>query len=347
VLENAVEHAVNRQWRLARRPVGMARESDFEWCEDRVPVPGPGQVLVRSEYLSVDPGSRVWMWPTDTAMPVQPIGTVMRGIAMGTVIASRCPTYPQGCTVQGVLGWQDYALAEGDGHALWRVPDAEHLTPEKRMTLCGHVGLAAYFGLLEIGQARLGETLVVSSAAGAVGSLVGQIGKLRGCRVVGIAGSRQKCRWLSDELGFDAAIDYKSESVFRRLQELCPGGIDVYFDNVGGPLLEDALANLNIGARVVACGMVSVYNDLAGVLSLPPGPNNLLNLTLRRSRMQGFLYSDYRARAEEVFHRLLAWHAQGRLQVRTDTMEGLHQAPLALNRLFDGSSCGKLIIRLS
>ncbi|MCC7547925.1 MAG: NADP-dependent oxidoreductase [Burkholderiales bacterium] len=325
----------------------MARESDFDWHEEPVPLPGPGQVLVRCEYLSVDPGNRLWMWPTDTTVPVQAIGTVMRGIAMGTVVASRCAAYAEGCVVQGVLGWQDYAIVSGEGHALWRMRQAERLTPQTHMTLCGHVGLAAYFGLLEIGQPRAGETLVVSSAAGAVGSMVGQIGLLRGCRVVGIAGSAQKCRWLREELGFDTAIDYKTEPVFHRLRKLCPVGIDVYFDNVGGPLLEDALANLNVGARVVACGMLSVYNDIAGVLTLPPGPNNLLNLTLRRSRMQGFLYSDYRARAKEAFEHLLDWHAQGRLQVRIDTIEGLRQAPRALNRLFDGSSCGKLIVRMS
>jgi len=325
----------------------MAKPSDFEWHDERVPVPGSGQVLVRCNYLSVDPGIRVWMGPTDTALPPQPIGTVMRGVAMGTVVASRCPAYPEGSVVQGVLGWQDYAVVDGDAATLWRLEDGRRLSPQTHMTLCGHVGLAAYFGLLEVGQARAGDTLVVSSAAGAVGSLVGQIGKLHGCRVVGIAGSARKCRWLCEDLKFDAAIDYKTEPVFKRLQELCPRGIDVYFDNVGGVLLEDALANLNIGARVVACGMLSVYNDLAGVLSLPPGPNNLLNLTLRRSRMQGFLYSDYRIRAGDAFRRLLDWHQQGSLHVRTETIEGLRQAPHALNRLFDGSSWGKLIIRVS
>ena len=338
---------VNRQWRLARRPVGMAKESDFEWREDRVPVPGPGQVLVRCEYLSIDPGSRVWMWPNETAVPVQRIGSVMRGVAMGTVVASRCAALPEGCVVQGVLGWQDYALVEGDAATLWRMRDGMRLPAATHMTLCGHVGLAAYFGLLEVGQARPADTVVVSSAAGAVGSLVGQIAKVHGCRVVGIAGSAPKCRWLREELGFDAAIDYRTEPVFRRLQTLCPEGIDVYFDNVGGPLLEDALANLRIGGRVVVCGMLSVYNDLAGMLSLPPGPNNLLNLTLRRARMQGFLYSDFQAQAEQAFGDLLNWHRQGRLQVRTEIIDGLRQAPGALNRMFDGSSCGKLVIRLS
>lgn len=339
---------MNRQWRVARRPVGLAKQSDFEWREELVPTPGPGQMLVRNEYLSVDPISRAWMWQDDTALPALPLGSVMRGITVGRIVQSRNSAFGEGSRVLGLLGWQDYALSNGESDVLMRLsPDEHDVPPTMQLGLLGHVGITAYFGLLEIGQPKAGEMLVVSSAAGAVGSLVGQIGKLCGCRVVGIAGSTDKCRWLCEELGYDAAINYKAEPVFKRLKHYCPHGIDVYFDNVGGAILEDALNLLNPHARVVACGMLSVYNDVGGLLTLPPGPNNLLHLTLRRARMQGFVGFDFWPRAAEALTRLVRWHRDGKLRYRVDVIEGLRQAPHALNRLFDGTNWGKLVIRIS
>jgi hypothetical protein len=338
---------VNRQWRIARRPVGMVKESDFAWQEAPVPTPGPGQLLVRNEYLSVDPASRAWMWHDDTAFPAQPLGSVMRGITVGTVVQSRNSMFPEGSSVLGVLGWQDYTLTDGQSDSVMRLPDADEVPPTMQLGLLGHVGITAYFGLLDVGRPTAGETLVVSSAAGAVGSLVGQIGKLYGCRVIGIAGTAEKCRWLREELGFDAAIDYKSEPVFKRLKQHCPHGIDIYFDNVGGPLLEDALNLLNQHARVVACGMLSLYNDVGGMLTFPAGPNNLLNLTLRRARMEGFVCLDFWPRAPEALDALVRWHREGRLRYRVAVVEGLRQAPRALKRLFEGSNRGKLVVKLS
>lgn len=339
---------INRQWRIARRPVGLAKQSDFKWCEELAPTPGDGQILVRNEYLSVDPASRAWMWQDDTALPAQPLGSVMRGFTVGKVVQSRNREFPEGSRVLGMLGWQDYALSDGRSGVLMRLADDEgEVPPTLQLSVLGHLGIAAYFGLLEIGQPKAGETLVVSSAAGGVGSLVGQIGKLYGCHVVGIAGSRDKCRWLREELRFDAAINHRAEPVFKRLKQHCTHGIDIYFDNVGGAMLEDALNLLNPYARVVACGMVSVYNDVGGLLALPPGPNNLLNLALKRARMQGFFCLDFWPRASEALCRLARWHGEGKLRYRVEVLDGLDQAPHALNSLFDGTNCGKLVIRMS
>jgi NADPH-dependent curcumin reductase CurA len=338
---------VNRQWRLAHRPAGLVRESDLEWSEESVPAPGPGQVLVRNDYLSIDPSCRAWMWQEDTALPAQRLGSVMRGITVGTVVESRNGAVPEGTSVQGLFGWQDYTVSDGASEAFAEVAIGPDVTPAMHLGLLGHVGTAAYFGLLELGQPRAGQTLVVSSAAGAVGSLVGQIGKLYGCYVVGIAGSQRKCRWLCDELGFDAAIDYKVESVYKALKQRCPSGVDIYFDNVGGAILEDVLGLLNQHARVVCSGMLSVYNAVGGFLTLPPGPNNLLNLVLKRARMEGFAWLDFQARQREATQTLLSWHQSGRLQYRVELVEGLRNAPRALNRLFDGSSQGKLVLKMS
>jgi hypothetical protein len=213
-----------------------------------------------------------------------------------------------------------------------------------QLGLLGPVGFAAYFGVKEVAKPNVGDVLVVSAAAGAVGSLAGQIGKLLGCRVVGITGSQEKCRWLTGELGFDAAIDYKRGAVFKGLRQHCPDGIDIYFDSVGGPMLEDTLNLLNLRSRVVVCGMLSAYNDLGGTLALPPGPNNLLNLAFKRARMEGFVCLDYWARASEAFDALAGWHRQGRIKYRAELIEGLREAPRAMNRLFDGSNKGKLVL---
>jgi NADPH-dependent curcumin reductase CurA len=207
--------------------------------------------------------------------------------------------------------------------------------------LFGHIGLSAYFGLLDVGKPRAGETLVVSAAAGAVGSLVGQIGKIKGCRVVGIAGGEEKCRWITDELGFDAAIDYKSENVLESLKKHCPGGIDVHFENVGGEILDAVLSQINLGARIVLCGLISQYNATEPV----PGPYNFANILVRRARVEGFIVMDYMNRAQEAMAELGKWLAEGKIKYRVDVVEGIENAPRAINKLFDGSNKGKLIVK--
>jgi NADPH-dependent curcumin reductase CurA len=277
----------------------------------------------------------------DTYLPAMPLGSVMRGTAIGIVERSRHPGFPEGTIVQGRLGWQEYALSNGQGIAALRILPG--LPLDAWFGLFGHIGLTAYFGLIDVAQARAGETLVVSAAAGAVGSLTGQIGKILGCRVVGIAGSDEKCRWITEDLGFDAAINYRTETVSERLQVLCPGGIDVYFDNVGGRILEAVLYLINLRARIAVCGMISQYNATRS----EPGPSNLTMLIMKRARMEGFLVLDYLHRAAEAVTALAAWYAEGRLKYRVDIVEGLAEAPRAINRLFEGSNTGKLIVRVS
>jgi len=240
-----------------------------------------------------------------------------------------------------MLGWQEYLISDGTG--LTVLPKELPVPLTAHFGLFGHIGLSAYFGLLDIGKPKAGETLVVSAAAGAVGSLVGQIGKIIGCRVVGIAGTDEKCHRLTDELGFDAAINYKKESVFRRLKEHCPNGIDVYFDNVGGNILDTVLALINIRARIVICGLISQYNAEKPV----PGPYNYGNILIKRARVEGFIVLDYFDRAEEAISKLAAWYAEGKIKYRVDVVEDLRKAPETMNRLFDGSHSGKLIIKVS
>lgn len=331
---------VNRQWRLATRPVGLIKESDFEWSEEPVPTPGEGEILVRNNYLSLDPTNRGWLYEKETYLPPVAIGEVMRGITIGAVEQSRNASFQEGTLVQGLLGWQDYALTDGTG--LTTLPKESSIPLTAYFGLLGHIGLTAYFGLLDIGKPKAGETLVVSAAAGAVGSLVGQIGKIKGCRVIGIAGSEEKCRWLEDELGFDAAINYKTEPVLESLKKHCPDGIDIYFDNVGGEILDAVLSLINLRSRIVLCGMISQYNAVEPV----PGPYNLVNLIMKRARIEGFIVLDYMNRAQEVIGDIGKWFAEGKIQYRVDVVDGLENAPRAINKLFDGSNKGKLIVKV-
>ncbi len=329
---------LNGQWRLAARPEGPFKPSDFRWVEEETRTLRDGEVLVRIIYLSLDPTNRGWAGG-DTYLPAVPLEGVMRGIAVGRVEQSRSPGLVPGELVQGLLGWQRYAvLPARDLSRLSPIP----LPLSAHLGLLGHIGLTAWVGLLEIGRPQPGETLVVSAAAGAVGSLVGQIGKIKGLRVVGIAGSDEKCRWLTEELGFDAAVNYKARPVQAGLRLQCPKGIDVYFDNVGGATLEAVLALINLRARIVICGMISQYNASAPV----PGPANLGQLLLRRARMEGFLVLDHADKAARASAELIGWYQAGCLKYRLDVVEGLENAPLAVNRLFDGSNRGKLVVKV-
>lgn len=332
---------INRQWRLVTRPIGRIKPSNFEWREEPVPEPGDGHVLVRNIYLSLDPANRGWMSDRVSYISPVPLGHVMRGIAIGVVEKSRNAGFREGDLVQGMLGWQDHALSDGAGLTKLRRISGVPLTAY--LGLFGHIGMTAYFGLLEIGKPRTRETLVVTGAAGAVGSLVGQIGKIKGCRVVGIAGSDQKCRWITEELGFDAAINYKTEPVEKRLPELCPDGIDVDFENVGGKILDAILGLINVKARIVICGLISQYNATEPV----PGPANFFNVLIRRARIEGFIILDYMDRIEEMMDDMNRWHREGKIRYRVDVIEGLENAPIGINKLFDGTNRGKLLVKMS
>jgi NADPH-dependent curcumin reductase CurA len=332
---------VNRAWKLVARPEGLFKPTDFAWAEEPVADLADGQVLVRQIHLSLDPTNRGWAGPSDTYLPRLPLGSVMRGFGLGVVEESRHPGFAPGDYVQGLLGWQLYHLSDGAG--IRRCDRMPGVPLDAYLSVFGHIGVTAYFGLLEIGHPKAGETLVVSGAAGAVGSLVGQIGKIVGCHVVGIAGSDEKCRWLTEELGIDAAVNYKGASFARKLRRACPSGIDVAFENVGGEVLDAVLTLINRRARIVLCGMIAQYNELAP----PPGPRYLGNLLIQRARIEGFIVLDYAARYPEAFAHLGRWMAEGRLRYRVDVVDGLDQAPSAVNRLFEGTNTGKLIVRVS
>jgi hypothetical protein len=332
---------INRSWRLAARPVGMVKDSDFTWHESAVPaLGGEGEILVRTLYLSVDPTQRGWM-ERDTYMPAVALGDVMRAGGVGRVVRSSHPGFTEGEVVQGMVGWQDYAVLKAGSRGPMKVPPGIPLTAA--LSTLGMTGLTAYFGLLDVGRPKEGETVVVSGAAGATGMVVGQIAKIKGCRAVGIAGGPSKCAWLTGELGFDAAIDYKSENVWERLGETCPKGIDIYFDNVGGDLLDAALGRLALRGRVVICGGIAGYNDMSQVR----GPRYYMNLLVQRGRMEGFLIADYLHRAGEAAAALIPWIGEGRLKDRVDVIDGLENAPAALRRLFTGANTGKQLVKVT
>ena len=330
---------VNRQFRLAARPVGLPKGSDWSLVEEPVREPGEGEFLIRIEYISLDPAMRGWMNEGKSYVPPVAIGEVMRAGGAGEVVASNHPGFPVGSKVSGLFGVQQYAMSNGKG--VQRVDTALAPLPTY-LGVLGMTGMTAYFGLLDVGAAKAGDTVVVSGAAGAVGMVVGQVAKILGCRVVGIAGGAEKCRFLIDELGFDAAIDYKSEDLRKALREHCPQGIDVYFDNVGGEILDLALAQLAMHARVVICGAISQYNATDGV----KGPANYLSLLVNRARMQGMVVFDYAARYGEAAREMGAWLADGRLKSREDIVEGFDTFPDALLRLFRGENTGKLLLKV-
>lgn len=331
---------VNRQWRLISRPVGMVKESDFEWCEEPIPTPNAGEVLVKQIYLSLDPANRIWMNEQDSYMPAVVLGDVMRGIGLGIVSESKDPRFNQGDLVQAMIGWQDYAVLPAN--TLTALPKGLPIPMTTYLGVLGHIGLTAYFGLLDITHPKAGETLVVSAAAGAVGSLVGQIGKIKGCYVVGIAGSDEKCQWLKNDLGFDATINYKTENVAKRLADLCPKGIDIYFDNVGGEILDAVLGQINKRARISLCGLITGYN----AEKPKPGPYYFPNILVKSAKVEGFIVTDYLHRSEEAIKDLGQWFMEGKLKFRVDVVDGLENAPLAINKLFDGSNQGKLMIKV-
>jgi NADPH-dependent curcumin reductase CurA len=331
--------AVNRQWKLMHRPVGDIRQGDLQLVESPVPVPGAGEMLVRNIYLSLDPTNRIWMSDMDQYMPPVEVGDTMRGGTIGVVEKSNNPLFAPGDIVQPMnLGWQDYVVT-GMAQKLAVTPQTPILA---YMSALGMTGVTAYFGLMDIGKPQPGETVVVSAAAGAVGSIVGQIAKIKGCRVVGLAGSDDKCRWVVDELGFDACINYKSENVLDALKRECPKGIDVYFENVGGEILDAVLTLINLGARIPLCGLISTYNADGPV----PGPYMFRNILMKRALIKGFIVLDYFPRIAEFIAEMGPWVASGAIKWRVDVEPGLENAPTALNKLFTGGNTGKLVVQI-
>ena len=331
---------VNRQWILRDRPKSQLTESDFELRRGPVPEPGPGEALTRTLYISVDAANRAWMSPVRTYIdPVEP-GGVMRSMTLGQVVRSNDASLAAGDIVEGMAGWQDFAVAPAK--LLNRVEKRKPLS--MILSGLGVTSLTAYFGFLEVGQPGAGETVLVSAAAGAVGSVAAQLAKIHGCRVVGLAGSDDKCRWLTGELGLDAAINYKTGDLGRAIRDACPKGIDVYFDNVGGPILEAALFQMRGGGRIVCCGAVSQYDTG----SPEPGPRGVPGLlVVKRLRMEGFIVMDFYARRREAEDALARLIAEGRLVIREDIVEGLERAPQALVGLLRGDNIGKRMVRVT
>jgi NADPH-dependent curcumin reductase len=328
----------NQQFRLAARPRGLPTRDTWELTEASVPDPGDGEAVVQVLYLSLDPAMRTWLNEGESYVTPVQIGDVMRAIGVGRVNTSRDSQLSAGDYVTGLFGIQRYAVLRGDG--LQKIdPDLAPLTTY--LNALGMPGMTAYFGLLEIGQPQKGQTVVVSAAAGAVGSLAGQIAKVRGCRVVGIAGGAEKCRLVTEEYGFDAAIDYKAGEVGRQLRSQCPDGIDVYFDNVGGEILEAALHNLARGARVVLCGAVSQYNE--GAMR---GPRNYMALLIKRARMEGFVVFDFARRYPEAAQEIAGWIGEGKLRSREHIVDGLETFPETLLMLYAGANTGKLVLNV-
>lgn len=328
---------VNRQIRLVRRPVGLVEADDFELVTEPPPELADGEALMRTIYIGMDATVRTWLNRGEGYLPAVEVGEVVRASGIGRVVATRCPAYEVGDVAYGLPGWQDFAVVRDD---LYTTKIVGVTDLRSMMSVFGATGAAAYFGLLDVGRIAEGETVVVSAAAGATGSIAGQIAKIHGCRVVGIAGSDDKCAWVVDELGFDGCINHRTADLSRELAELCPDRVDVYFDNVGGPILDAVLGRLNQHGRVVLCGAISTYNDQGR----PPGPSNYLNLISRRGRMEGFITIDYWDRFEECFEHLRAWADAGRLRWREQVFDGLESAPEALNALFTGANTGKVIV---
>ena len=331
---------MNRQWRLARRPEGDIKDGDLELVTTPVPALEDGQVLVRNVYLSLDPTNRIWMSDMDQYMPPVQIGEVMRGGTVGVVEESRDPNVPVGARVVPWLGgWQDYTVVAGS--VCNQIPEGFPMSAI--LSSMGLTGVTGYFGLLDIGQPKAGETLVVSAAAGAVGSIVGQIGKIKGCRVIGIAGSDDKCAWITRDLAFDGAINYKTQDVGAELDRLCPNGIDINFENVGGRIMDQVLSRMNNFSRMPLCGLISSYNAEKPV----PGPYNFAQILMKRITVRGFIVIDYFDRAPQAVQELAGWIMAGKLHYKVHVDQGLENAPRSVKRLFSGDHDGKLLVQIS
>ena len=331
----------NRQIRLAARPQGEVKPSDWEHADAPSAEPGDGQFAGRTRFISLDPAMRGWLDDRPSYVPPVGLGDVMRAGSVVEVTASNHPAYARGDHVMGMFGVQEHVVSDGGGA---RKVDAAVAPLSTYLGALGLPGMTAYFGLLDVGALQEGETVLISGAAGAVGTIAGQIAKVKGCRVIGIAGGPQKCAMLTGELGFDAAIDYRAQDVRAALREVAPDGIDVYFDNVGGEFLDAALTRLAMRARIVICGAVSQYNNDRGMR----GPSNYMALLVRRARMQGFVVFDYAERYGEAGQEIARWIAEGRIKVKEHVVRGsIDEFPDTLQMLFRGENVGKLVLELA
>ena len=328
---------INQKWILKERPTGLVDDSNFLFIEEDLPEINDGEILIQTEYLSVDPTQRMWLTDMPGYLPPIKIDEVIRSGGMGRVIASKNERFNEGELVNGFVGWQTHLISDGKGFK--KVP--ELLPIPTMLNVLGLTGITAYFGLLDIGQPKEGETVVVSGAAGATGSVVAQIAKIKGCNVIGIAGGEEKCGWL-EECGLDHVIDYKATKATKEIRRIAENGIDIYFDNVGGPLLEAVLYQINQKARIVICGAISNYAST----DLPVGPRNLSSLIINRAKMEGFLVLDYLDRTDEAIQELSKWLTDGKIKHREDVQEGIENCPSTLNRLFTGQNIGKQILKI-
>lgn len=335
--------SVNRQWVLRRRPTGEIAPGDLEFVETPVREPEDGEVQVRTLYLSLDPTNRIWMSDQDQYLPPVQIGDVMRGGGIGVVTKSRSDRFNQGDIVNtGLGGWQDVTVS--NAAMISPIPRAPGVPLTAYLSVLGMTGLTAWFGMTDIGRPQAGETVVVSAAAGAVGSIAGQVAKSKGARVIGIAGGPAKCRWLTEDLGFDGAIDYRGEDVGAALDRLCPNGIDVNFENVGGAIMNAVIARMNNYSRMPLCGLISGYNAEGGLM---PGPEDFGRVLMKRILIKGYIVIDYLPRAAEGFAELGALVGAGKLKWKDHVVDGLENAADAVKRLFTGDHDGKLMIRVS
>ena len=331
----------NRRLVLAERPSGMVDDSTTRLEQLELEELQDGDALVKVRYVSIDPTIRTWMDDAPGYLPPIQIDDVIRAGGIGEVVESRNDAYPVGQLVFGMTGWQEYVIADSAERAMQLIP--EGVPPTIALGILGLTGVTAYFGMLDVGGLKEGDVVVVSGAAGATGSTAGQIARIKGAKkVVGIAGGPEKCAYIVEELGFDEAIDYKNEKVAARLHEACPDGIDLYFDNVGGSILNDCLGNLAMKGRVVLCGAISGYNEDGP----PPGPANYINLLIRRGRMEGFIVLDFFGRLPEAQGALAGWLGEGKLKSSEHVVEGLESCPDALNLLFTGGNTGKVMVKL-
>jgi NADPH-dependent curcumin reductase CurA len=333
--------ATTRQVKLAARPVGEVKPSDFEVVEVPIPEPGENEFLVETTHLSIDPAMRGWLNDVRSYVPPVGIGEVMRALGLGRVVASRHQGFDEGDLVRGAFGVTEHAVTDGNG--VDKLTQTDGIWPTAHLGLLGMTGMTAYFGLLDVGRVKAGDTVLVSGAAGAVGTIVGQLAKIKDARAVGIAGGPEKCAMLVEELGFDAAVDYKSDDFRGELRKHTPDRVDVFFDNVGGETLNLGLTRLNLGARVVICGAISQYNNTEP----GPGPSNYMALLVARATMAGFLVFDYAERFGEAVPEMMRWLREGRLKSVEDTVRGdVADFPEMLARLFTGANTGKLVLEL-
>jgi hypothetical protein len=332
-----------RRWLLKTRPDGALKDSDFDLVMVPMPEVGEGQFLVRLTHFSFDPTQRGWLGG-DTYLPAVPIGGVVRAGGIGDVVESKHPGFAVGDSVQGTFGWQEHALSDGMTETGPVTKLRGGITPEQALGVFGVTGLTAWFGLTEIGKPKAGDTVLVSGAAGATGSVVVQVAKALGCTVIGIAGGEEKCRWVVEQAGADACIDYRAGNVARQIREHAKKGVNVVFENVGGEILDGALANLALGARVVLCGGISSYNDTAQDRS--PGLRNYMNLTIMRGRMEGFIVLDFAKRYGEGVAALSKLMGEGKLTTAEDVAHGFENCPATLRRLFEGKNFGKQLLKV-